>query len=130
MPPKSAKKEQIGLWLACDKCGVKVIQSKLKNHECGSSTWTGIHAGTFATLSVTTSLPPELESLKNAPTSYLQRFIFVPETLSALCGFKMGCNLIINVNGKKHVKSCWVISDKYMDEVFTSSEGNQKASYK
>lgn len=125
MPPKSAKKEPKILWNACDKCGVKIHHNKLKFHDCGSSI-DGIQNEKLTTSSLVCSLPSELESIKDAPATYLQRFVFIPETVSALCNFSMGSNnLLIEAKGKQFVMSSWTIGDKHMDEVFTSSDGKQ-----
>lgn len=123
MPPKSAKKEQKSVWHTCDKCGLKTIQNKLKLHEkdCNSPV-DGINNEILNKLCLNHSLPPEIDA-KDAPTTYLQRFFFVPETVCTLCNFTMGSYLLIDVNGKKYVRNSWTISDKHLDEVFTSSEG-------
>lgn len=121
MPPKSAKKEQNSQWLACDNCGVKVIQNKLKQHENSCDTF-GVFNESYKTASITPLLPTEID-IKEAPAIYMQRFIFVPETICSLCHFTMGCNLLLQSNGKKHVKSCWAISDKHLDEVYSTSDG-------
>lgn len=123
MPPKSAKKEKQSSWHVCDKCGVKVNQIKLKSHEenCGELLL-GVINEKFNTLSITPSLPPEI-STKDAPTTYLQRFLFIPESVCIFCNFTMNSNLLIQVNGQKYVRSSWTISDKHMDEVFSTSEG-------
>lgn len=125
MPPKSAKKDLKPFWLSCDKCGVKVIQSKMKLHEneCGSKHVDGVLNEYFFTSSLNNSLPPEFDS-KDVPTIYMQRFIFIPETICSLCNFQMGSNLLIEIKGKKFVRSSWTINDKYLDAVFSSSEGN------
>lgn len=123
MPPKSTKRDQKSLWLVCDKCGVKVIQIKSKSHEkyCGTLLL-GIVNEKFITSSLTASLPSEL-NIKDAPTLYLQRFIFIPESICSILNFTMGFNLLIEINGEKFVRSLWTITDKYSDEIFSSSEG-------
>jgi hypothetical protein len=125
MPPKSAKKEQKSLWHTCDKCNLKIIQSKLKLHDkdCNSPV-DGIDNETFNKSSLTYSLPPEIDA-KDSPTLYLQRFLFVPEAVCSLCNFTMGCNLLIDVNGRKYVRSSWTIGDKYLDETFSNSDGKK-----
>lgn len=123
MPPKSARKEQKSLWHTCDKCGLKIIQNKLKLHEkdCNSPV-DGIDNEVFNKMCLNHSLPPEIDA-KDAPVTYLQRFLFVPEAVCTLCNFTMGSNLLIDVNGRKYVRSSWTISDKHLDDVFTCSEG-------
>lgn len=123
MAPKSLKKVQQSLWHACSKCEAKVNQNKVKFHEkfCGDILL-GIIGEKFGTLAITYSLPPEIVA-KDASVFYLQRFLFVPEAVCLLCNFTMGCNLLIEVNGKKYVRNSWTINDKHADEVFTSSEG-------
>lgn len=123
MPPKSAKKETKSVWHNCDKCGAKVHQNKLKLHEnqCENSLL-GLFEGKFHTSSLNRSLPPEIDT-KDAPSTYLQRFIFVPEAICTICNFTMGSKLLIEINGQKIVRSSWTVSDKHMDEVFSSSEG-------
>lgn len=126
MPPKSAKKEPKCQWHGCDKCKVKIHQNKVKNHEneCGSVKLShSVFNETFTTSSLTCSLPPEFNNL-DAPSTYLQRFVFIPETICSLCNFTMGCNLLIDHNGHSFVRILWTISDKYMDEIFTNSEGS------
>ena len=126
MPPKSAKKEQLSLWHVCDKCGLKTNQNRLKIHEenCGKRLFGVKNDSEFNTLSITPSLPPEIVS-KDASTIYLERFLFVPEAICSFCHFTMGCNLLIQLNGQqKYVRSSFTISDKHLDEVFSSSEGN------
>lgn len=123
MAPKSAKKDQKSLWVECDKCSVKIVSSKLKNHEkdCGTKT-IGVLRNKFSTLSVNTSLPPEID-VKDAPTTYLERFLFIPETICTLCDFTMGSNLLIIAGEQKFVRMSWTISDKHLDEIFTNSTG-------
>lgn len=121
MPPKSAKKEPKSLWLTCDKCETKVIQSKLKSHDC--ETLFGVINEKFQTPSICSSLPAEID-VKDAPGTYLQRFLFVPEAICTFCNFTMGCNLLIQCNGRKHVLTSWTISDKHMDEVYSISAGS------
>lgn len=125
MPPKSVKKEQKSLWLECDKCRVKIFQSKLESHEkeCGTLS-PGIINETYNLISIHHSLPSEID-VKDIPATYLQRFLFIPETICNLCNFTMGCNLLIDINGKKYVRSSWTISDKHADGVFSNSEGLQ-----
>lgn len=127
MPPKSAKKDLKLLWVSCDKCDVKVIHKKLEFHqnECGSLLKHGVSDGKFVTASIKNSLPPEFD-LKDAPTIYMQRFVFIPETVCSLCDFEMGSNLLIEINDKKFVKSSWTVNDKYLDAVFATSEGNNR----
>lgn len=121
MPPKSAKKEPKSLWLACDKCDAKVTQSKLKSHDCESFS-TGVVEEKFYTPAMCTSLPSEIDN-KDAPGSYLQRFLFVPEAICVFCNFTMGSNLLIQFDGRKYVRSSWTISDKHLDEVYCTSQG-------
>lgn len=125
MPPKSAKKDQRNLWVECDKCHVKIVTSKLKNHEkdCGSKT-IGVFNKTFSTVSVNTTLPQEIV-IVDAPGTYLQRFIFIPETICNLCDFTMGSNLLIAAGEQKFVRLSWTISDKHLDEVFNNSTGER-----
>lgn len=127
MPPKSAKKDIKVLWHSCDKCGVKVIQSKLKLHEneCGSLSKhaDGVFNDKLFGSLLNHSLPAELDS-KDVPAIYMQRFIFIPESICALCNFTMGSNLLIEINDKKYVRSSWTISDKYQDALFSTSDGN------
>lgn len=124
MPPKSVKKEQKSSWNACDKCGMKVHQNKLKLHEecCDSPVAEGIILETFKTSSIKPSLPTEIET-KDAPMSYLERFVFIPESICKFCNFTMRCNLLIEFDGKKYVRSSWTISDKHQDEVYCIAEG-------
>jgi hypothetical protein len=124
MPPKSAKKEAKSLWIACDKCGLKIINTKLKFHEKSCEPVDGISNEVLSKSALIHSLPPEIE-VKDAPLTYLQQFLFVPETICSLCDLTMGCKLLIDVNGRKYVRSSWTISDKYLDEVYTSSEGER-----
>lgn len=123
MPPKSAKKDQKSLWVECDKCSVKIVSSKLKTHEkdCGIKA-IGVLNKKFTTISVKTSLPQEI-NVKDAPATYLERFLFIPETICTLCDFTMGSNLLIVTGEQKFVRMSWTISDKHLDEVFTSSTG-------
>lgn len=123
MPPKSAKKDQKSLWVECDKCSVKIVSSKLKSHEkdCGNKT-IGVLKKTFSTISVNSSLPQELD-IKDAPATYLERFLFIPETICTLCDFTMGSNLLITAGEQKFVKMSWTISDKHLDELFCNSTG-------
>lgn len=124
MPPKSVKKELKSLWHSCESCEVKVNQNKLKTHEkqCGKLSF-GVVDSKFITPSITLSLPNEIND-KDAPATYLQRFLFVPESISSFCNFTMGCNLLIEAGGgEKYVRTSWTIHDKHMDEVFSSSEG-------
>lgn|SRR5690349_12553904 len=127
MPPKSAKKELKTLWHSCDKCEVKVIQSKLKSHEtvCGTSenVCEGVFNEKFITSSMNHCLPSEFE-LKDAPKLYMQRYIFIPETICTLCNFQMGSNVLIELNDKKYIRSSWTISDKHQDTIFSTSDGN------
>lgn len=123
MPPKSAKKDLQSAWHVCDKCEAKVHLNKLKSHEenCGK-VLLGVKNENINTL-ITSSLPPEFNT-KGSPVTYLQRFIFIPEAICTFCSFTMGCNLLIHKNRQKYVRSSWTINDKYMDEVFSNSEGN------
>lgn len=120
MPPKSAKKS---LWVECDKCSVKIVSSKLKNHEkdCGTKA-IGVLRKEFSTLSVNSSLPQEID-IKDAPAIYLERYVFIPETICTLCDFTMGSNLLIVAGEQKLVRMSWTISDKHLDEIFTNSTG-------
>lgn len=122
---KSGKKEVKSLWHSCDKSGVKIIKTKLEFFENdqnsiidGSILNEVLHKNKLIT-----SLPNEID-IKDAPTTYLQRYVFIPESICVLCNFTIGCNLLIEVGNKKFVKNSWTISDKYLDEVFTISEGN------
>lgn len=124
MPPKSLKKDIKSLWNSCEKCGVKVSHNKLKTHEgnCGKISL-GVVDTKFNTISINQSLPSEIND-KEAPLSYLQRFLFVPEAICSFCDFTMGCNLLIEIGDQKFVRTSWTIHDKHIDEVFSSSEGN------
>jgi hypothetical protein len=123
MPPKSAKKDQKPLWHECDKCKVKIIQSKLKSHEnyCGKFS-IGIFDEKLKINSINPSLPSEID-LKDAPTTFLQRFLFVPESICSFCNFTMGCNLLIQNGENKFVRSSWTVADRHLDEVFICSDG-------
>lgn len=125
MPPKSAKKDHKSLWVACDKCGVKVVTGKSKLHEkeCGSAC-SGIINNEYNTTTMKPSLPPEID-IKDAPVVYLQRFLFIPESICTLCNFTMGCNLVVNINQRKFVRSSWTVNDKHVDAIFSNSEGNE-----
>lgn len=125
MPPKSAKKDQKSLWVECDKCSVKIVSSKLNSHEkdCGTKA-IGVLNKTFSTNSVNSSLPQEID-IKDAPTTYLERFLFIPETICTLCDFAMGSNLLIIAGEQKFVRISWTISDKHLDEVFSNSAGER-----
>lgn len=129
MPPKSAKKDAKSVWHNCDKCGVKVHQTKLKLHEnqCENSKEDslGLFEGKFNTSSLNRSLPSEIDS-KDAPSSYLERFVFIPESICTICNFTMGSKILIEIKNQKVVRSSWTISDKYLDEVFTSSQGKSQ----
>ncbi|CRL00704.1 CLUMA_CG013961, isoform A [Clunio marinus] len=122
MPPKSAKKERKPLWLECDKCGTKIINEKMKNHtnECGTLNGYGISNQIFKS-TLTHSLPLEIDS-KDTSTTYLQRFVFIPESVCVICNFTMNCNLLIELDEKKYVRTSWTVSDKHMDSFFSNSE--------
>lgn len=126
MPPKSNKKEnQKCSWYACDKCGIKITQNQLNvdlENDCCPKF--GISGENFIAKSINCALPQELE-LKDAPLLFLQRFLFVPETVCRFCNFPMDCNLLIEIDdGKKFVRKSWTISDKHLDMIYSSSSGN------
>lgn len=123
MPPKSAKKESKSLWYNCDKCNVKLPQAKLQSHEseCGKNEF-GIVNESFITNSIITTLPPELE-LKEAPKIFLQRFLFIPESICNFCRFSMGSKVLIQYGNKQFVKESWTINDKHVDGIFCSASG-------
>lgn len=126
MPPKSASKVQKSQWHTCDQCEAKVHSNKLKHHEteCSSTIQHGAINEKYYTSSINHSLPPEID-IKDAPSLFLQQFLFIPESICSFCNFTMGCNLLIEINtDTKYVMKSWTVGDKHLDEVFASSEGN------
>lgn len=124
MSKRSGKKEAKSLWHSSDKTGVKILQTKLDFYD--KSDGTPIDGSILNEIlyknKLTNSLPPEIE-MKDASSTYLQRFFFIPDSICAICNFTMGCNLLIECGEKKFIRSSWTISDKFLDEVFTISPG-------
>lgn len=128
MSRKSGKKEIKSLWHSCDKSGVKIIRTKLDFLENEQNTIIdgSILNETLHKSKLTASFPNEIDT-RDAPRTHLQRYVFIPESICAICNFTMGSNLLIEIGTKKFVRNSWTISDKYLDEVFTISEGDINA---
>lgn len=129
MSRRSGKKDPKSLWHSCDKSGIKILQTKIDFFEKVDNIIYpidgSIYNETLYKNKLTHTLPDEFDS-KKSPSTYLQRYVFIPESICAICNFTMDCNLLIQCGEKKFIRNSWTISDKYLDEVFTTSEGNDK----
>lgn len=121
MPPKSNKKEQQKSgWFKCDKCDKIII---LNTHDNDSCSEFGIDKiGNFISPSINYSLPQEIE-VKDVSSLYLQRFLFVPETICNFSNLTMNCFARIEINEKNYVKRVWVVNDKYLDKIQSNCSG-------
>lgn len=122
MPPKSSKKEDIKLgWHDCDKCGFKITTNQLKSKEL--CTGFGINKGTLIFKEITNSLPADFDK-HDVPVGYFERFIFIPESISQFCNFTMNCNVLIELDSQKYVKSSFTVkNDKFIDRIYSMSKG-------
>ncbi|KAG5675818.1 hypothetical protein PVAND_005689 [Polypedilum vanderplanki] len=122
MSKKSNKKDQQkSLWYICDKCGIKIIHNQLSSHSENTCSIFGICENVFTTKHINCSVLPQEIDLKDAPIIYLERFIFIPETICKHCDLKMNGYVLIEIDEKKYVKKSWTISDNHLDMIYTNS---------
>lgn len=122
MPPKSNRKEPKALWFNCDKCNRKITHNQLTStHE--SCNEFGVFEDTFTTKSIVFNLPKEVDESNSI---YLQRFLFVPESICNFCNFTMDCNLLIEINEKLFVRKAWPINDNHLDLIYSTSKGTTR----
>lgn len=118
MPPKSIKKEQPkATWYTCERCNRKITCNQLNSDTCEEF---GVKNEIFTTKKICESLPKEIDEHQS---TYLQRFLFIPEALCNFCSFTMNCNVLIKVNEKFYVRQAWPISDNHLDVIYSSSTG-------
>lgn len=124
MPPKSVKLKDKNLWYSCDKCGIKLIQVNVKNHEKNCEKPENyVEDQKFYTNELSFTIPSEIE-LNEIPKTHFQKYVFVPESICNFTGLIMGCKVLIEFGGnKRYVRTLWTISDSFLDVVHTVSEG-------
>lgn len=123
MPPKSNKKEPKTSWFNCEKCNRKITSDQLTSGNHGNENLCeefGVLNESFTTKKVICNLPKEVDE---SSSTFLQRFLFVPETICNFCNFTMDCNLLIEINEKFYVRKAWPITDVHLDLIYTNSTG-------
>lgn len=117
---KSNKKEQQSTWYTCEKCNRKITFNHLKlSHENNCEDF-GVLNEIFTTKSINTSLPKEVDDPHQI---FLQRYLFVPESICNFCNFTMDCKLLIEIGNRLYVRFAWPIADTHLDHVYSNSPG-------
>lgn len=123
MPPKSKKKEQKTSWFNCEKCNRKITSEQLSSghgNSANSCEEFGVYNESFTTKGVICHLPKEVIE---SSSTFLQRFLFIPEAICIFCNFTMDCNLIIEIKNKSYVRKAWPITDVHLDQIYSNSTG-------
>lgn len=123
MPPKSNKKEDKKSWIKCDECGFRITQKQLEsNKECDGY---GIKGCELITDGILSDVPKNVNDIQS---SYLERFILIPNDIAIMCCLTMNCEVIIELNTRtKYVRKAWVVdNDQEVDKVYSISKGMSK----